>query len=519
MAIVNTQGVSCHEAANGACVLQITQPEIGACSCTNISVLTLELLTPNNTVAATKTVEPTSPPITFPITVDFTLLQGGTYHLRLTVGTNGCIEILPADIIIEEPDAIQISMTPTSTPCEGGSNGTMQVNATGEHPPFDFHLSTGETEADVNAYTFTGLAAGAYSVTVTDATGCTATSSKTVGFQFPEIQATLALEQITCPGGSDGMVTFSNLSGGGNSADYAFLGAMNNLTAGNHTVIVTNTATGCQRSFSFAITQPPPIILQTSVQDVSCPGQSDGSVSATVSGGNGDFVFLWNTGDKTPTVTGLPAGMYSIVVSDSEGCTAQHGNLLISQPDTFDFTFQTNSPVPSGSLAVVSLITSSSSIDEFEWELVAQFNIEGNQVGEQGTSQQTIEATFQLASNQTSGTVTYEVTPVYSASCKGIPKQVTVLIQPDVEVFIPEVFTPNNDGTNDSWQVILPLDASEGKVSVYNRSGGKVYEGASGLNWDATNCPDGVYFYTVHYQRNGKDVSMKGAVTVLRSTH
>ncbi|MBL7797004.1 MAG: gliding motility-associated C-terminal domain-containing protein, partial [Saprospiraceae bacterium] len=84
--------------------------------------------------------------------------------------------------------------------------------------------------------------------------------------------------------------------------------------------------------------------------------------------------------------------------------------------------------------------------------------------------------------------------------------------------FIPEIYTPNGDGQNDNWLVVMPDGVEKGEYTIFNRLGGKVYEGDTLTPWDGTGCPDGAYFYVLRYAQNDREVVKKGAITIIRTS-
>jgi hypothetical protein len=85
---------------------------------------------------------------------------------------------------------------------------------------------------------------------------------------------------------------------------------------------VTKTSTGCTAVNTATLTDPPPIVISSAVTNITCFGLTNGSIKGTVTGGTGTKTYLWNTGATVLTISNLAAGAYTLVVTDSKGCTA-----------------------------------------------------------------------------------------------------------------------------------------------------------------------------------------------------
>ncbi|HRF81824.1 MAG TPA: gliding motility-associated C-terminal domain-containing protein, partial [Flavobacteriales bacterium] len=174
------------------------------------------------------------------------------------------------------------------------------------------------------------LSPGNYAVTVSDANGCIAEANATVNGS-PAIEASANPTNITCFGDPSGALDL-NVSNG--TAPFTFQwnnGAttedLTGITAGNYSVTITDAA-GCSYTTSFSIQAPTAIAFATHLSsyaqgyNVSAFGAQDGSIATAVSGGVEPYTFAWSNGATTESISGLPAGTYTLVVTDANGCTA-----------------------------------------------------------------------------------------------------------------------------------------------------------------------------------------------------
>ena len=252
------------------------------------------------------------------VSAAITSLTAGTYTVTIT-DANGCTDA--ASVSITEPSALSATTTSTSNvSCNGASDGAIDISVSGGTTTYAYAWSNGATTEDL-----TGLSAGTYTVTVTDANGCTASLSETIT-QPTSVSATISgSSNPTCNGFADGSAT-SAASGGTSPYTYSWSNATtaanaSNLAAGTYSVTITD-ANGCTDSASIILLQPAALIASAAVtNNPSCNGFADGSASSSASGGTLPYTYTWNTGATTANVSSLVAGAYSVTITDANGCT------------------------------------------------------------------------------------------------------------------------------------------------------------------------------------------------------
>ena len=243
----------------------------------------------------------------------YQMMMPGTFTITV-VATNaqGCTSSSSTDVIVYEP-IILGNETITDANC-GLSDGAINITTTSGIAPFSYAWSTGATTQNIS-----GLAAGTYCVTINDAVGC---HSLTECFDVSGSNAspvTIIGPNTICPGES---ITLT-----ANSADavsYVWtatggtLGSPNSqstsytmMTPGTYTITVVSTnSQGCTSSNSVDIIINSPATILAGGTATSC-GEDNGALNALATGA-GPFTYLWNTGDTTPGIAGLPSGTYCI---------------------------------------------------------------------------------------------------------------------------------------------------------------------------------------------------------------
>src|SRR3569832_1824337 len=316
-----------------------------------------------------------------------TALSAGTYSV-VVADANGCTQ--ETTVIITEPSAVTaIGSTITNVSCFNGNNGSATVNPGGGILPYTYQWSpTGG-----NAVTANGLALGAYTVTVTDANGCSTTSTACITEPTAVTASGSNVANVSSFGGNDGSTT---VIPGGGTAPYSYQWSptggnsitANNLSAGTYSITVTD-ATGCSVISSASVSQPslltaaaspvsnvsfhcsscctlvivnnlipgtytitvtyanccsttstatitqPAVVTAniTNSSNVTCNGGNNGTATVTAGGGTGTYTYAWNTNPMqlSAIATALSAGTYSVVVADANGCT-QVTTVIITEP-------------------------------------------------------------------------------------------------------------------------------------------------------------------------------------------
>ncbi len=246
-------------------------------------------------------------------------LGEGTYCLGV-VDANGCVS--EACVSILAPTSIAANTLATNAGC-GEPDGTVDLSVSGGSAPFTYAWNNGAQSEDL-----IGLEPGSYQVVITDANGCTATSSGEVN-GTPALVGTAITSPVDCHGGTSGMIDLQ-LSSGTQPYSFAWSNGsttedVSNLAAGIYEVTVTD-AIGCTLFNTYTIEQPTAITIDAEVStfangyNLSGYGTQDGSIMVTVDGGTLPYSLLWSNGAVSASISGLAAGPYTLEVTDANGC-------------------------------------------------------------------------------------------------------------------------------------------------------------------------------------------------------
>ena len=450
-----------------------------------------------------------------------------------------------ASATVNQPTAISFNGTATNAQCFGYTNGSVTItNPTGGASPFTYLWSNNATTQNL-----TNVANNTYTITVTDASGCTATSSFTVGSP-PAIIIANIITNVTCFSGTDGGVVLSATGGFGSGYTYLWsnnstAGSISNLVAGSYSVTVTD-GNACTSGASYTVGQPADVTLSTSSVPQACASQIDGSATVTATGGTVPYTYLWSNQATTASINNISAGNYLVTVTDAHLCSYSDSAVvsLLSQmtyarsdsqpfcapladgsifitgtsggtpPYTFSWNNQQGGPSLTNLVAGLYylVITDSRGCtvqDSFNLqyqysitvttgpsvsialgdstELVATSNILSGVAYTWSPMEGLGCSTCENTSAQPVRNTLYYINVTDSNGCYA-NDSVLVTVVPNYNLFIPNCFTPNGDGNNDFFQMFGNKKAIIfWEIEVFNRWGEKVFQSNDiNFGWDGT---------------------------------
>jgi gliding motility-associated-like protein len=435
-------------------------------------------------------------------------LTAGTYVVTITDG-HGCRVFGPDSIPVTQPGPITATDVMTPVSCFNDSDGCITVSPAGGTSPFTNSWSNGSTLSNP-----CGFAAGSYNDTLTDANGCQYIDAGIAVTQPTHIGILVdSVTLVSCIGYSNGAIYLSD-TGGTPGYTYAWTPAGNTnpltgLATGSYTVTVTD-AHHCTDTMTIAVGLNSPMVLNANKSNVLCPPLQNGSVTLSITGGSPAYQYIWSNGAMTSSISGLAVGIDSVTVTDSRGCMIDTG-FVISNDSSFKITAvpDTTATINEGDNIQLGLTIQAGSGDNYAsitWSPnsgLSCANCQDPIATPLVTTQYTIQATSDSGCSATA--------------------QVLIIVVPQHQLYIPNAFTPNNDGINDYWEafgnkkVWVYLN-----VEVFDRWGEKVFE-SNDLNyqWDGKyrgnlmEPGEYVYIFKVTFL-DGYTVSNKGSITLIR---
>ena len=360
------------------------------------------------------------------------------------------------------------------------------------------------------------------------------------------------------------------------------------LSAGTYNVDVLD-ANRCRGAFTFEVTDHPELTVAIDKMDISCNGEIDGSAMATLSGGVDGFTYAWSNGSSDPEITDLSSGTYMITGTDANGCIITD-NINIIEPGAIGLTIDQVTDVicngdETGSIAISpvggsGVFTYSLDGTNFSPETLfdnlpaGDYNITIRDVNDcTNTNMATIveppplvvdagldqeinlafETTISTSFSPPSRIVSYAWTPDSETSCTDCASirvgpfvttdyivriedqtmcvafdTVRIVVNDVRPIYVPNVFSPNADGTNDRLGVYSNIAAVNVDLfQIYDRWGGLVFESESlvlndpTMGWDGTykgkSLNAGVFIYQAKIRFLDNEVrDYSGDVTLLR---
>jgi gliding motility-associated-like protein len=420
----------------------------------------------------------------------------------------GCA--LHGEVIIKQNDSLKIQGVEYPTTC-GFDNGELELTATGGVPPYQFEIKKDDGTIVSSSNTASGLAVGDYVIQVTDYVNCVTSATISVTATLVPYIELLKNDKEKCEGENGSIrvtpkdavppVTFTWSTGREDDTT----NAISSLKAGAYSVKMVD-ANGCESEMEIIVEPHPSPIITVSKTPETC-GREDGTITLSVNSADpATLKYTWEgRSDTIPTLTGLKAGKYEVTVFD-DVCSATE-TIEIEHVDGPVANFESNSyNVASNSVFTLTDV-SQGTVNAWHWDM--------------GDGAQTGKIVYYSYGQSGDYRIFLEVTDE-----NGCTDTISKLIHiyEELDVYVPNMFTPNGDKKNDTWKPVMSEYSEEGyQLSVFDRWGQRIFHTTDpNEEWDGTLngkyvASNSVYSYRIIVRDfTGQEYEFVGHVTVIR---
>lgn len=445
---------------------------------------------------------------------------------EVQTAVNGCDSIINLSlnpIICEITGATLVQ----HVACNGASTGSVTFSVQNGTPAFSYTWKrlegwpsgNGTIAALGEQKTISGLPAGEYLITISDNFGndvvLTAEVSEPAAISLTETVSNYNGFGVSCYGRSDGSISTAGAGGspayswswdnGGNTPD------LDSLQAGTYILTLTD-ASGCTKTAVVAVTQPEPLVLSASFTDPGCEGADTGiALAESVTGGVPPYAFSLSGGPFSPVTVypGLTEGPWSLEVGDINGCT----------DDTIAILRAAEIPVVEAGEDVELPLGCPHQLQAFSTVTPASISWSNS------NSLSCSDCLYPLATPYNTTIYTLQVTS--EDGCLSSDSLVVRVVK-ERNIYAPNVFSPDNDGLNDHFNLYTDKGARQIRfMRIYSRWGELVFEKYNFLpnelsnGWDGLfegrPVPPGVFVWTAEVEYlDDEVVKTQGDVTIVR---
>jgi gliding motility-associated-like protein len=416
----------------------------------------------------------------------------------VTVTANGCTATTTFNL--QSSPSPTVSISGTTAFCQGS---TTTLSATSlPAGTYTYNWSTGTAGSSI-IHSATG---NVYVVGTNNTTGCSDTAAVTITVNAnPSVVLTAANNNVICVGSA--VAVSATASGGTPAYSYSWtpnLGTgstVNAVNAGTYTVAVTD-ANGCSGTSSIGLTTSNPIATLSASDSTICPGQCEFLFATGASNSPVTFSWLPSNPSVNDTLSFCSDGLYSVIVTDANNCSDTASLLITENPvPVADFAFlpsppqQPNVPIYFSDSSYIT----TGSIISWDWS----FGDGDTSVVQNPVHSYTVGGTF-------------PVSLIVTAS-NGCEDTLTMFYTIDVQVYAPNIITPNNDGKNDALYFRGLEYYPNNKIAIFNRWGQKIYDKESYSNdWNGTGQNDGTYYYILEVPNARPQTTFTSYFTIIR---
>ena len=430
-----------------------------------------------------------------------------------------------SDTVLVSSSQLTISHTSTDLSCYESNDGAIDMTVAGGFADYNYQWFNNNGSLNYISEDLQNIPADTYIVIATDANDCSISDTITVN-QPTQILANAIVNNVLCHDDSTGSIII-NATGGAGNYTYAWTVAdsthynvsdsteahLYNMIAGTYSIVITDSS-NCQITESYTITQPSQISLSAEITDVVCYNGYTGAIDLTVDGGtpaysgytyawteqNDSIVHNYPDGEFSSTdedISGLHAGTFTVVVTDLNNCSAT-ATYKVEQP------FQ--------GMEITAEVFDVSCKDQHDGaiDLTVDYGTEPY------TYAWSNNETTEDLENLDGGVYIITVSDIYNCQ---VTDTFTVKVTNIDCIHIYNVFSPNGDGVNDTWEIDNIFLYPDVEINVFNQWGTKVFESTGYTEpWDGTyngkELPAATYYYTLDL-KNG-DAPYSGSVTIMK---
>jgi gliding motility-associated-like protein len=253
----------------------------------------------------------------------FSNLAPGNYTVVVKTAAGCTSAAIP--VTVSAGATLQATAAPTATSCNGAANGSITVTATNGTGPYQYAINGGAFQT---GNTFTGLAAGNYTIVMSDANGCLTAAIPVTIAAGPAITATAAPVATACSGINNGSITVTPTSGTGpyqysiNGSAFGSSNVFTSLAPGTYTIVVKD-ALGCTTANILStVATGSALVATTATTATSCNGAANGTITVTPTNGNSPYEYAIDGGafGASNVFNNLSSGAHTIIVKDANGC-------------------------------------------------------------------------------------------------------------------------------------------------------------------------------------------------------
>jgi len=443
---------------------------------------------------------------------------------------------------------LSCSIAKTDVDCNGNSTGIANATIVGGTAPYMFSWSNGETTEDIS-----NLPAGVYRLDVTDRNGCR-TSCQVRITEPPLLSCSIVGFDADCNGASTGA---ANAAVRGGTPPYMYSWSngettedISDIPAGNYVLTVTD-ANGCVTNCSVQIDEPALLTCSLVKTDVLCNGDSTGSIQATIAGGTRPYRYSWSSGQSTRNINRIPAGSYTLTVTDANDCVSICsitvdeppflGGMIVQDIIPCEDDFATITVTPVGGVAPYTVLwengETTTTIDNIlagrtyvditdSHDCVTREYFDVEEYPEYD-----IHEVVEICEGQSYMWPDLSAAPIEAGEYMHVSELLTInncdsIINTTLRIHrmqFADAFSPNNgNGVNDRFILLNDnnCDISNFNIQIFNRWGELVYESADPQEgWDGRHDDrkgnPGLYTYVAEFETLGNKINKMGSIHLL----